>query len=308
MNPSNKSSSPLVPLTVGQCFTLATIMEATAPKPGNVHRGADFADLTYPDFLVAATLVGPLLDLAVELPLGQTVLSAVAATQTAVATNTNLGTILLVAPLAKVPRTASLREGVGVVLNNLNAQDAADVYEAIRLARPGGMGKVESADVAGDPPNDLIAAMRLAAERDLIARQYAHGFQDVFDFAVPRLGAALESRLSLSEAIVRVHLELMSQFPDSLIARRRGALAARRSADMAGAVLDAGEPHDEAYQRALADLDFWLRTDGHARNPGTTADLVAASLFVALRDEIITPPFRLAQLDQDDRGSPSTAE
>jgi len=112
MKPSRKSSRPLDPLSVGQCFTLASIMEATAPKPGNVHRGADFDDVTYPDFLVAATLAGPIMDLAVELPLGQTILSAVVTTQTAVATNTNLGTILLVAPLAKVPRTASLAEGV----------------------------------------------------------------------------------------------------------------------------------------------------------------------------------------------------
>ena len=275
-------------------------MEATAPKPGNVHRGADFDDVTYPDFLVAATLAGPIMDLAVELPLGQTILSAVATTQTGVATNTNLGTILLVAPLAKVPRTASLREGVIDVLGNLNAQDAADVYEAIRLARPGGMGKVEAADVAGEPPHDLIAAMRLAAERDMIARQYAHNYQEVFDSAVPRLVCALQSRLSLSEAIVKVHLELMSQFPDSLIGRRRGVEVARQAATMAAAVLKSGQPGDEAYERGLADLDFWLRTDGHARNPGTTADLVAAGLFIALRDEIIEPPFRLTEFGNDE--------
>jgi triphosphoribosyl-dephospho-CoA synthase len=297
MNPSRKSSRPLGPLSVGQCFTLASIMEATAPKPGNVHRGADFDDVTYPDFLVAATLVGPIMDLAVELPLGQTILSAVATTQTAVATNTNLGTILLVAPLAKVPRTASLPEGVIEVLGNLAAQDAADVYEAIRLARPGGMGKVESADVAGEPPHDLIAAMRLAAERDMIARQYAHNYQEVFDSAVPHLVRALQSCSSLSAAIVKVHLELMSQFPDSLIGRRRGVEVASHAASMAAAVLKSGLPGDEAYERGLADLDFWLRTDGHARNPGTTADLVAAGLFVALRDEIIKPPFRLAICD-----------
>ena len=115
MSHANRSTRSLDPLSAGQCFTLATIMEATAPKPGNVHRGADFEDTSYPDFLIAATLAGPIMDLAVELPLGQTILSAVAATQAAVATNTNLGTILLVAPLAKVPRTAPLKEGIIVV-------------------------------------------------------------------------------------------------------------------------------------------------------------------------------------------------
>jgi triphosphoribosyl-dephospho-CoA synthase len=307
MSRAISSTRSLDPLSAGQCFTLATIMEATAPKPGNVHRGADFEDTSYPDFLVAATLAGPIMDLAVELPLGQTILSAVAATQAAVATNTNLGTILLVAPLAKVPRTAPLKEGVVDVLGNLDAQDAVDVYEAIRRARPGGMGKVESADLAGEPPDDLIGAMRLAAERDMIARQYAHNFQDVFDIVVPWLASALRARLSLSESIVHVHLQLLSRFPDSLIARRRGVEVAQRAATMAASVLASGNPGDEAYQRGLAELDFWLRTDGHARNPGTTADLVAAGLFVALRDEIIKPPFRLAVTEKD-KGERQKAE
>jgi triphosphoribosyl-dephospho-CoA synthase len=296
MNQLPKTRSPLGPLTIGQCFTLATIMEATAPKPGNVHRGADFEDLSYPDFIVAAALIGPIFDLAVELPLGQTILSAVMATRSAVATNANLGTILLVAPLAKVPRTVSLKDGVADVLGNLSPQDAADVYEAIRRANPGGMGKVESGDLADAPPDDLVAAMRLAAERDMVARQYAGGFAEVLDVVVPRLERALASGWTLAESIVRVHLELMGEFPDSLIARRRGIDVARQAAAMAHRVLSSGSPGDEAYERGLRDLDFWLRADGHLRNPGTTADLVAAGLFAALRHDIIKPPYRLAIL------------
>jgi triphosphoribosyl-dephospho-CoA synthase len=149
------------------------------------------------------------------------------------------------------------------------------------------------ADLAGDPPEDLIAAMRLAQNRDMVARQYASNFQDVFETVVPCLMAALET-LPLSAAIVHLHLELLSRFPDSLIARRRGIDVARRAGDMAATVLAAGRPGDEAYLRGLADLDFWLRSDGHARNPGTTADLVAAGLFVALREGMIPAPFRLA--------------
>jgi triphosphoribosyl-dephospho-CoA synthase len=286
----------LAPLTIGQCFTLATIMEATAPKPGNVHRGADFGDASYPDFVVAATLVGPVMDMAVELPLGQVVLSAIATTRAAVATNTNLGTVLLVAPLAKVPRTVPLTEGIADVLANLSAQDAADVYEAIRLAQPGGMGKVEAGDVAGTAPPDLVAAMRLAAERDMVARQYAVNFADVVESVVPKFEQAVAAGWSLPQAIVRVHVALMSEFPDSLIARKCGAPAAQQASDMAHHVLASGEPGDEAYERGLADLDFWLRADDHRRNPGTTADLVAAGLFVALRNDIIKPPFRLATL------------
>lgn len=282
-------------LSIGQCATLAVIMEATAPKPGNIHRGADFEDASYPDFIIAAAAIGPIWDLAVELPLGQTILAAVEATQAAVATNTNLGTILLIAPLAKVPRTTSLEAGITGVLGRLSAQDARDVYQAIRSAKPAGLGRVDSADVADEPPADLIAAMRLAQERDMVARQYSEDFHHVLKVVVPWLSRALASGLSLSDSIVRVHLELMSEFPDSLIARRRGVEVAERSAALARGVLSAGRPGDEPYDRALADLDFWLRSDGHQRNPGTTADLIAGGLFAALRDGIIKPPFRLAR-------------
>lgn len=285
----------LGPLSIGQCFALATIMEATAPKPGNVHRGADFEDASYPDFIVAATLVAPVIDQAVELPLGHLVLAAVATTRAVVETNTNLGTLLLIAPLAKVPRTQPLNTGVATVLANLSREDAQDVYEAIRLAHPGGLGKVESADVAGPAPESLIEAMQLAADRDLVARQYSNQFEQVFSFVVPRLEQAIGAGQSLSTAIVHVFLQLMVEFPDSLIARRRGIETARRAAAMAQAVLNAGRPWDENYENHLADLDFWLRADGHARNPGTSADLIAAGLFVALREGIIKPPFRLAR-------------
>lgn len=294
---SSAAESRPEPLSIGQCFALATIIEATAPKPGNIHRGADFEDASYPDFIVAATLLVPVMDRAVELPLGQTILSSVQATRAGVETNTNLGTILLCAPLCKVPAASPLDDGVRTVLANLTPQDARDVYEAIRQAHPGGLGKVDSADVSDEPPADLVAAMRLAAERDLVARQYSNSFAEVFQAVVPRIRAAVESGLPVSESIVHVHLQLMAEFPDSLIARRLGTEAALESAARAGRVLEAGPPGSADYERGLGDLDFWLRADGHRRNPGTTADLIAAGLLVCLREGIIKPPFRLARLD-----------
>lgn len=295
MSENPAQTCELGPLSIGQCATLASIMEATAPKPGNVHRGADFEDASYPDFIVAATLIAPILEEAVEVPLGQTILAAVWATRCGVQTNTNLGTMLLVAPLAKVPRTEPLERGIQDVLTRISADDTRDVYEAIRIANPGGLGKVDQADVADAPPSDLLAAMRLAADRDLVARQYANDFDTVLNVVRPGLAAALESGLTLSDAIVHVHLQTMAEFPDSLIVRRRGPEVARQAADRAASVLAAGRPRDEAYEDALADLDFWLRSDGHLRNPGTTADLVTAGLFAALRDGIIKAPFRLAR-------------
>jgi triphosphoribosyl-dephospho-CoA synthase len=291
------SCSPWEPLSIGRCATLASVMEATAAKPGNVHRGADFDDLSYPDFVVAAIAVGPIFDEAATLPLGQLVLTAVEATRHCVDTNVNLGTILLIAPLAKVPRTIPLAEGVVDVLRQLTPADAADVYQAIVRAQPGGLGRVERSDVAGAPPNDLVAAMRLAAERDMVARQYADNFHHVLSVVTPRLEQGLAEGLHLSDVIVRLHLQLMSEFPDSLIARRVGPAVAAEAAARAGKVLSLGFPGDEDYELGLADLDFWLRSDGHRRNPGTTADLIAAGLFAALRDGMIKPPFRLAKLN-----------
>jgi triphosphoribosyl-dephospho-CoA synthase len=278
-------------LTLGQLAGLACLWEVSASKPGNVHRTADFEDLTFVDFAASAVAIAPAFDAAARgARLGQIVVAAVRATRDAVGTNTNLGAVLLMAPLAMADGAS--RTGVSEVLSGLDADDARLVYEAIRLATPGGLGRVDEADVSGPPPDDLIYAMRLAADRDLVARQYAHDFAELFDVVLPALGDGIARDWPLDQTIVRAQLRLMADFPDSLIARKCGPAVARQSAVMAAAALAAGNPGDEQYERALADFDFWLRCDGHRRNPGTTADLVCAGLFAALRTGIIELPVK----------------
>jgi len=280
-------------LTIGQCATLACLLEATIPKPGNVHRGADFEDLTFTDFVAAGVAVGPAMERAAAgAPLGQTVLDAIRATRVVAGTNVNLGIVLLCAPLACAATKPNLRAATEQVLKTLTAADCAAVYEAIALAMPGGMHKVDEADVAGPPPSDLLHAMGLAAERDTIARQYVTGFAELFDFVVPELRAGLNRGWTLPDAVIRAHLRTMHKIPDTLIGRKCGSAVAGEVAANAGAVLNAGEPGDENYTEALADLDFWLRSDGHRRNPGTTADLIAAALFVGLVEEWIPLPIK----------------
>lgn len=272
---------------------MACIYEATAPKPGNVYRGADFEDMTYVDLVTAAVAIAPAMDAAATgQSLGRSVLDSIDATRRLVGVNCNLGTVLLLAPMAKVPLDVPLSDGIAAVLRECTPADAADVYEAIRRAQPGGLGRAETADVAGPPPDDLIAAMRLAADRDLVARQYADDFTEVLGLVVPSLANGVQQRWSLADTIVHTQMQLMSRLPDSLIARKCGAETAAESSARAAAVLAAGPVGSEAYQRALADLDFWLRCDGHRRNPGTTADLIAAGLFATLRDGIIKAPWR----------------
>jgi triphosphoribosyl-dephospho-CoA synthase len=277
-------------LSTGECGFLACLWEATARKPGNVHRYADFDDVGYLDFVASAAAIAPAIDRAEQRPVGETVLEAIRATRRLVSTNTNLGMVLLVAPVAAVPRGHSLQTGIGDVLRGLTVADARAVYEAIRLAQPGGLGTAPEQDVRDEPTRTLWEVMALAADRDLIARQYANGFREVWDIGLPSLLQGLQKVLSLEEAIIFCHLSLLSALPDSLIARKRGLAVAEEASRRARDVLGRGWPHSDDGQQALADLDAWLRTDGHARNPGTTADLVAACLFAALREGLLTVP------------------
>ena len=131
--------------------------------------------------------------------------------------------------------------------------------------------------------------MRAAAPRDLIARQYAENFTTVFGQVLPWLVESRGSGLNLTQSIVHTHVRLLAAEPDSLIARKCGLDTAREASARAARALEAGEPHSDAYGEALADLDFWLRSDHHRRNPGTTADLVTAGLFAAIREGVIGP-------------------
>lgn len=277
-------------LPIGLCAQLACLWEATARKPGNVHRYADFADLTYLDLLQSGAAIAPVLDAAAHYGIGKTVLEAVKATRRVAPTNTNLGIVLLLAPLAVVPPSEDLRAGLPRVLDRLDVADARAVYEAIRLAAAGGLGRVPEQDIREEPTRNLRAVMALAAERDLIARQYTDGFQEVFDDGVPALRRGLEQTRCLENAIIYCHLHLLASYPDSLIVRKRGLAEAEEASRRARSMLALGWPKSEESRQALTALDRWLRADGHSRNPGTTADLVTACLFVLLREGTIDAP------------------
>ena len=137
--------------------------------------------------------------------------------------------------------------------------------------------------------------MALAADRDMVARQYANGFREVFDEGVPAFTLGLERTGCVEGGIIYAHLDLMSRFPDTLIARKCGVEVARGSAERARRVLGVGWPHTTEGRREIVALDEWLRADGRRRNPGTTADLIAASLFLWLMERMKTDlPWPLA--------------
>ncbi|MFM1995852.1 MAG: hypothetical protein RLZZ111_239 [Planctomycetota bacterium] len=264
----------------GWCAAAASVLEARAAKPGNVHPGASFPDLTHADLVAAGLAIGPLLERADTTPLGRTVRDAVQAARAVTRSNANLGIVLAIAPLAAgAPdgpgdRTiATLVAGAAAALSRLSPADAVDVWEAINLARPGGLGTRSRLDVAGPPPDDLLEAMRLAAPHDSVARLWAEGYQRLADGLVADLAAGLDAGLPLEEAIVRAFLLQLAREPDSLIARRHGLDTA---ADVSRRAANAAARPD-----AIPAFDTFLRSPRRL-NPGTTADLTAAALYMLL--------------------------
>jgi len=234
-----------------------------------------------------------------HLGVGEVVRRAVSETRELVGHNTNLGMILLLTPMAGVQVRRNLREGLARVLGGLTVGDAVAVYEAIRVARPGGLGSASEQDVAEAPTVSLLDAMRLAADRDAIARQYETNYADVFELALPTLAGALRLGRSLEAAIVLAQLTLMAERPDTLIARKCGEEAARESSRRAIGVLASGWPDAPGSIDEIRAFDDWLRADGHSRNPGATADLIAATLYAALCDGTIEIPRHLSRSGWD---------
>ncbi len=271
---------------VAQAAQMACILEVCAPKPGNVNRFHDFADTHFEDFLLSAMALGPAMAEATRVGVGQTIWQAIYDTRQLVQSNTNLGIVLLLAPLAKACQsTGDLHENLRQVLATLTVEDARRAYAAIRLAQPGGLGRTSDADVAEEPSLTLHQAMALAQERDSIAREYVTDFAITFEIGYPALREAWHASGNSADAIVQCYLTLLARVPDTLIARKRGADTAAQVSHQAAETLALGGALTPQGQQALADLDRRLRDERHTLNPGTTADLTTAALFLFLLRE-----------------------
>jgi triphosphoribosyl-dephospho-CoA synthase len=268
---------------------LACLLEVSAPKPGNVSPDRHFHDTRYEDFLASAVAIGPAIAAAGERPLGATIRAASEATARWTRSNTNLGIVLLLAPLARAAARAEgplaegpLRERLAGVLDETTVEDAAEAYAAIRLARPGGLGTATTEDVAAAPTVTLRDAMALAAGRDAIAREYTTRFALTFEVGAPALAAARARKLTWPEATVECFLALLAAEPDTHIARKLGRAEASRVTGWAREIVSAGGTGTAEGRAALAALDAELRDPRNARNPGSTADLTCAALFVVI--------------------------
>ena len=287
----------LVAANIAVAGQLACLLEASAPKPGNVSPGRPFADVRYEDFLASAAAIGGPLAGAGQRPVGETVRLAIEATARWARSNTNLGIVLLLAPLARAAGISSpsptsgdpgvlsptdLRAALGRVLEATSVDDARDVYAAIRLAGPGGLGRAEAQDVADEPDVTLLEAMRLGADRDGIAREYATRFEVTFETGAPVLAGARRDGLSWDDAVVETFLTLLARAPDTHIVRRSGPALAAEVSQRARSVLEAGGVRSVSGRRAIDAMDVALRNTDNSANPGATADLTAAAIFVVL--------------------------
>ncbi len=276
-------------------FLCACRLDVAVRKPGNVSHASPGHGMEPAMFLASAeAAAGPLFEPGARV--GRRIEAAVAASWDAVGCNTNLGIVLLCAPIAaaveRLPQAdtaAALRQAIDAVLADLDLDDTRAAYRAIARARPAGLGEVPAEDVHQPPRLDLRSAMALAASRDSIARQYATGFADVFQLALPLWPRGLvpmaneessQPDAATKAFVQRVYLGLLSRLADSHIVRKHGEAVAHtvmRAAQGWRVQSDAGLALD-----AMPTFVAWdASLKAAAINPGTSADLTVATLMIA---------------------------
>lgn len=302
-------------------FRWACMLDVAVRKPGNVSLHSPGHGMQAAQFLASAQAAAPLL-CAPDLRVGQRIEQSVIATQAAAGCNTNLGILLLCAPIAAAmwrvptgtatdaveraaaatgncaaqgrpmgapcPTAVSLRAALKHVLHDLDRDDAAAAFRAIAMANPGGLGNSDEQDVRTAPTVSLRAAMEIAAARDRIALQYVTDFDDLFAPALPDFMAGLGKPLSaasLSTSVQALFLGFLTRFPDAHIVRKHGPSLAQSVTQQARQWRNAwghaaANMHDAAHrEQALAQWDARLKAA--SINPGTSADLTVATLFLA---------------------------
>lgn len=259
------------------------ITEVNSFKPGNVSTYSEGHDMAVDDFVKSAELTSPILcDPA--LSVGQRVLESVKATISGVGCNTNLGMLLLFAPLIRAAELgkSSLQSNLGHVLRGLDEKDAACIFEAIRHASPGGLGESKKYDVNNKLEDGITLqeAMMEAKNRDSIAKQYVTDFIDIYSMGYKCIGDFAVRWNSVQWAAVACYMGFMAEFPDSHIRRKFGLGVAEQIKINAVPIAKAFQKNEnpEDGTEMLMKFDGELKEKG--TNPGTSADLTAASLLV----------------------------
>lgn len=264
---------------VYDCF----ICDINALKPGNVGRHGAGHGMDCADFIRSAEVVTPIL-CDPRPGIGRKILSSIEATRAAVRCNTNLGMVLLVAPIIGVYQEHGLqgdfRRTVKSTLKSLGRQEAQDIFAAIRLANPGGLGKVDRYDVNSQPDSDIYSAMEAAQDRDLVALQYVNGYREVAELGVKCLQNHHDRWNSVEWAVVACYLMYMASFPDSHIRRKHGIETAEQVRKKTKPVLERFMSYDNPEEAREVLMIFDRELKASELNPGACADLAVASLLL----------------------------
>jgi len=300
---------------VSRCLELAILLEvSTYPKPGNVHRTADFLETRYEHFLASAVAVAPHFKHAAErgiqvstgkigpahVGIGKVIKEAVKSVSLwQHGGNTLLGSIVLLSPVAVAAGMvlakekffiAKLRENLKVVVESSTPMDAIDVYDAILVAKPSGLGKAPKLDVT-DPASKqkiledqvtLFEVFKIASEYDSIASEWVNNYPVTFDLGYPYFIQQLEETKDINTATVHTFLKILSEVPDTFIARKVGLAKAKEISAEARHVLEKGGLKTKSGRNLLWKFDKKLRDPAHELSPGTTADITEAVLAISI--------------------------
>ena len=251
-------------------------------KPGNVNIKSPHSDTNAEDYLESSLLSSKEL-FKPDYSLGERILNSIKITRSKIKTNTNLGIILLCAPIIHACiyfNNLTMREGIKKTLSSSTVKDTQDLCMAINISAPGGLGTREIYDTASKPTVNILEIMNHSACYDRISYQYSHNYSDIFDFIIPRLVFLNKKHNSLDISLSLMFMEILAKIPDSHISRKFDDKIAKKTSNNASdllKILDREYSPDYLADR-LNNLDYEYKKKGI--NPGTTADLLVASLMI----------------------------
>ncbi|WP_455279359.1 triphosphoribosyl-dephospho-CoA synthase [[Eubacterium] cellulosolvens] len=294
---------------------LALLLESSAyPKPGNVHRTADFEDTKYEHFLASSIAVGQAIRHATKqgillasgdidikkIEIGRIIYNATSSMmQWQHGGNTILGSILLLVPISAAagfawsqpsPSVKILQDSLARITHSTTPEDTLYVYDAIKLSNAGGLGSADRFDVKKENSRQdilnssisLFEIFKISSDYDAISSEWVNDFQITFEIGYPYFINQIQEHNDCNTAIVHTFLKILSMFPDTLIVRKTDSVRAQEISVAASKALEVGGMTSELGKEKLAALDIRLRTGGHKLNPGATADLTCSSLTIAI--------------------------
>ncbi|MGC9516736.1 MAG: triphosphoribosyl-dephospho-CoA synthase [Methanomicrobiales archaeon] len=297
------------PNLITKIAQIASVLEVSGhPKPGNVHRTQDFNDMVFEDFIISGIVIGDQIKKAAQrgqkyghqdnklnhIKLGELIKKAVMETDNWIANNTNLGIVMLLIPLSAAAGMSKkfndLRFNADKIMKATTAKDAIDLYDAINIADAGGMGKKDDLDVGSEESKNslleenvtMFDVLEISSSWDHLAFELTHKMPVTFEVGAPFFARVKKSH-GINKATVQTFLTILSQYPDTLISRKYGAEIAEKVSEEAKIILENGGILTDKGVSMLNSFDQELIKN--KLNPGTTADLTASSIMVALIGE-----------------------